>query len=305
MSWLVSMLLQISRPRFWMYLFGPVLVALAAAYSWWTFFPWLEMFRWPTRLFFLWLVLFVLYMLFPSNLLIYGVNDLSDEDTDRWNEKKWWYEFKYTSTYHHQVVSSILLINMVFVLLLVVPLWYSWESFGYSYQLSLMIALGCFVLFYFTSIFYSCKPIRAKSKPFIDWLFNILYILPGFALYYILSADTLIHWQYLVGSWLRCIAMHTFSAIPDIAADKKAWLSTTAVLLWKNYALVYCAWLRIGAASLLANDYLWFSILSALMYVLLVIFASGKNTFRVYTSFPWVNGIVGFCLFWLIILSQS
>ena len=69
-------LLRVSRPRFWMYLLGPYMVALAATSL-----------RPPVEV---WLL--GLYLTLPANLLIYGVNDLFDAETDRLNPKKRDYE---------------------------------------------------------------------------------------------------------------------------------------------------------------------------------------------------------------------
>gem|GEM_PF-2272145 len=47
---------------------------------------------------------------------------------------------------------------------------------------SILIAL---IIFRFFGIFYSSKPIRAKTIPFIDGIFNILYIIPGLLGYFL------------------------------------------------------------------------------------------------------------------------
>ena len=68
----MGQLLRVSRPRFWMYLLGPFMIALAATSL-----------RPPVEV---WLL--GLYLTLPANLLIYGVNDLFDVETDRLNPKK-------------------------------------------------------------------------------------------------------------------------------------------------------------------------------------------------------------------------
>lgn len=47
-------------------------------------------------LFLLLFFLYLLYFLFPANLLVYGVNDIADEDTDILNAKKQGYELLHT-----------------------------------------------------------------------------------------------------------------------------------------------------------------------------------------------------------------
>ena len=73
-------LLKVSRPRFWLYVFGPYLVGLAAGASAREDFLQFKVFA------------FALYFLLPANLLIYGVNDIFDFETDKLNPKKQDYE---------------------------------------------------------------------------------------------------------------------------------------------------------------------------------------------------------------------
>ena len=67
--------LKVSRPRFWIYIIGPVLLVLAS---------FLNISKD--------LLLLILYLTYPANLLIYGVNDIADRDTDALNIKKGSYE---------------------------------------------------------------------------------------------------------------------------------------------------------------------------------------------------------------------
>ena len=69
-------LIKVIRPRFWLYIFGPYLVGLAAGAS-----SRVDFLRFDA-------LLFGLYFLFPANLLIYGINDIFDFETDRRNPKK-------------------------------------------------------------------------------------------------------------------------------------------------------------------------------------------------------------------------
>ncbi|MEO7673038.1 MAG: lycopene elongase, partial [Pyrinomonadaceae bacterium] len=63
-----------------MYLFGPYIIGLAAGAST----------RWELLSF--GNIVFGLYFLFPANLLIYGINDIFDFETDKLNPKKQEYE---------------------------------------------------------------------------------------------------------------------------------------------------------------------------------------------------------------------
>ena len=78
---LAKTLLSISRPRFWHYLIGPRLIGYTASLSHLGDFG-------QQR----WFWVFLVYFSFPANLLVYGVNDISDGDTDQHNPKKKGYE---------------------------------------------------------------------------------------------------------------------------------------------------------------------------------------------------------------------
>ena len=90
---------KISRPRFWLYTFGPYLVGLTAAANV------------PSDLLRFDVIFFALYFLFPANLLIYGVNDIWDFETDSRNRKKTGYETLVRPEHHHTLLLRIAAFN--------------------------------------------------------------------------------------------------------------------------------------------------------------------------------------------------
>ena len=76
----MTSIVNISRPRFWIYLFGSYLLGVVAGAS-----SSADFVRFDS-------ILFGLYFLLPANLLVYGVNDIFDFETDRLNPKKAGYE---------------------------------------------------------------------------------------------------------------------------------------------------------------------------------------------------------------------
>ncbi|MDX1612458.1 MAG: UbiA family prenyltransferase, partial [Candidatus Thermoplasmatota archaeon] len=72
-----------------------------------------------------------------------------------------------------------------------------------------------------------------------DSVSNGLYILPGAGAFAAVAG----HHPPLVavaGAWLWTMAMHTFSAIPDIEPDQAAGIETTATWLGHRGTLAYC-----------------------------------------------------------------
>lgn len=325
-------LLRISRPRFWIYVLGPMLLYFAWSgylhniYNiWWSTSTIVEM-----GVFFIVLGYFTL----PANLRIYGWNDIADEDTDMLNDKKWAYEANihtkgnsYKKALKRQIrlwnigyVVVSICIMMMFVYTVNNIYWginelqYSWLFIAIQWAIVCISSLLVLIPFWTTAYLYSCKPLRAKSKPFIDGIMNILYIITPLALsiwsvylhtrnYMIFSDIYHTIWIAWLSWLLRCMAMHCYSAIPDIEPDKQAWLCTTAVFLGKQNALIYC-WLLYSAAAIVSYPILWrASIVWGIIYLTMIIISyTRKEIFWLYKIFPYINFIVWFGLFWVIVL---
>lgn len=269
-------LLKKSRPRFWVYLFGPYLLGITAATL---------AFRIPLSLE---SFLFGVYFTFPANLLIYGVNDISDTDTDQFNTKKEGYELRSTAKDHRTLMRYIILFNVP--VLLLIPF------------LS-PLTVTALLTFFFFGIFYSAPPIRAKVVPLLDSFFNILYVFPGI-IGYSLYTNTWPRLSIIIAATAWCMAMHAYSAIPDIGADTKAGLRTIATWLGQKKTLVFCATLYICASAILYTRVTLFTLPVACVYLGLMIMSwkkTGDSLFRVYTWFPFINTLVGAYLFLLLL----
>jgi 4-hydroxybenzoate polyprenyltransferase len=278
LSNLITYWIKLSRPRFWLYVLGPYLIGLAAAIEnvdqWWRIDVWL------------WFVFFLL----PANVFLYGINDLFDADTDNLNpQKKGKQEVVVRDSFRSSLAWVLLTIVGVTMLgaLMSLPALSLWYLAGF-------LALGAA---------YSAPPLRFKSRPFIDFMSNILYVLPAGVSWAMITETPLPMLPLLVGgAW--CGAMHLFSAIPDIKADKQAKLTTTAVILGKQKSLLLCSllWLvaALGAMHVLGTIGIF-----AMVYVFVPLLLLGKSTStirRVYWYFPVLNGLFGFGLFWLVVL---
>lgn len=77
------------------------------------------------------------------------------------------------------------------------------------------------VAFIVLGVGYSLKPLRFKSIPFLDSISNSFYIFPG-VIGYMLAGGEILNRYAILGACARAMAMHAYSAVPDIEADKKA-----------------------------------------------------------------------------------
>ena len=157
--------------------------------------------------------------------------------------------------------------------------------------------------FLFFSIFYSAPPIRAKAIPFFDSAFNVLYVFPGAFAYQMLTGSFM-PLSLFVAAGLWTMAMHAYSAIPDIDADKEAGLSTIATTLGRSGTLIFCLAAYLASATLAFNPLGYFAAALAAVYAAMIALSwfskKEDGVFSIYRYFPILNAAVGFALFWIV-----
>jgi len=266
---LVGYLFWMSRPRFWLYLAGPVIVGVVYAAGA------------PAQFFSVPAVSAFLYFLVPANIFLYGVNDIYDADVDAHNPKKddGGREVRYQGD--AVVVMVVFLAAGVGVFL--VPF---------------LPPAGIYALvgFYALGTQYSAPPLRLKTTPFLDSLSNGLYVLPGVIAYAAIGGQ-LPPLLAVAGGWLWTMAMHTFSAIPDIEPDRAAGIRTTATVLGERGALAYCAgcWLLAAAVMGVLHPFLG-AVFAGYPLFVGGIRAAAVDIDRAYWWFPVVNTFAGMVL---------
>ncbi len=257
-------LVATSRPRFWLYLAGPVLVgAVFGAET-------------PSALLAPAVIALVAYFLWPANLFLYGVNDVFDREVDERNPKKDGRERRWEGgrlTPAAVVVTAVVGVGLAAVLPAAAAPW----------------VLGFLVL----GAAYSAPPLRLKTRPPLDSVSNGLYVLPGVAAYAALAGEAPPALA-ILGGWLWTMAMHTFSAVPDIAPDREAGIETTATMLGRDHALAYCGltWLLAAGVFALVDPRLGLLFL-AYPVVLGAVALSRVEVARAYWWYPAINAAAG------------
>lgn len=273
-------LLRVSRTRFWIYIFGPYLIGLAAAAV-----ERADFFTLKT-------VVFGIYFTFSANLLIYGINDIFDYETDKLNKKKQDYEQLVKPEQNRTLLINILIFNLPFIA----------AAFFISFS-----AATSLIAFLFFSVFYSAPPIRAKTKPFLDSAFNILYVFPGVFAYQMISGNFPPLLVILAAGFWTC-AMHAYSAIPDIQADRDANLKTIATQLGANATLAFCLIFYLASAILVYQYLGVISIGLGVVYSIIILLSYLLNKqdrlFTIYKFFPVINAGAGFIIFWFIVFTK-
>lgn len=262
-------ILKISRPRFWIYELGTFFLGALSVIP--TFG---ELTRYD-------ILLFALFFLFPANVLIYGINDIFDYETDKNNPKKNEYEALVHPREHKALYAWILMLTIPFLVLM------------FWLPLSQMLS---FLSFLFFAVFYSAKPIRAKARPFLDSFFSAgHYVATGIFGYYLAGGNSF-PWIGVIAGMCWAVAMHAFSAIPDIKMDKEAGLHTIATRLGKYQTMLLCSALYIVSALMFYFVIGWYALVGGLVYSIVMYRAytakSHYSLFQTYTYFPWINTVI-------------
>ena len=209
---MIPRLFHISRPVLWINTIGPAVVGVWLAGDLW---------RWEALPLLLWLTL-------PFNLLIYGVNDVFDQETDAKNPRKGTLEgARISPSEVRPIALGVLLTNTPFLLYFL--LFYPWDA-----NLWLLLYAVLFVG-------YSAPPLRFKAKPYLDSLSNAAYAFP--LVFVPLALGEGVLWPAALGLMAWSAAKHTFDAVQDINEDRNAGIRTTAVRLGARGVVVWSgAW---------------------------------------------------------------
>ncbi|WP_138315620.1 UbiA family prenyltransferase [Rhodoluna limnophila] len=205
---MLGRLITISRPVLWINTIGTTLMAV-----------WLtgDLWRWDS----IWLLIWVTL---PFNLLIYGINDIFDQETDNINIRKGGFGgAKIDPREVPWITWGVILTNAPFLIF-----------FGLNYSLEANIWIWAYSL---TFLFYSAPPARFKGRPFLDSISNADYAFPLAFVPLALGEEPI--WLAVFALMAWSLAKHTYDAIQDIDEDAFVGIKTTAVYLGVNKSLVW------------------------------------------------------------------
>jgi 4-hydroxybenzoate polyprenyltransferase len=262
-------LLTISRPVLWVNTIGTTVVGM-----------WLAGYLWTPAI-----IPILIWVTFPFNLLIYGINDIFDQETDNINARKGGYEG--AKIYPNEVVPiwvTVILTNVPFLIYFAITL--PWQATAW------MVAYSLF----FT--FYSAPPLRFKARKYLDALSNTDYAFPLAFVPLALGVEP--NWWLVTGLMAWSIAKHAYDAIQDIPQDSDTGIITTAVHLGpRNTAIWSAFWWAISTALFAVVN--WpVAIANAIIAYLLVAGVikdptpkKAHDLYKYSIAFPYVAGAVG------------
>ena len=215
-------LVLVSRPALWINTLGVAVTGL-----------WLSGQLWNSSV--AWLILLI-YLSLPFNLLIYGLNDLSDKAEDARSERKGgWQGARLRVGESGPLLTMIVALNLPFLLTLGVLL--SPAAYGV-----LLLSAGLFAG-------YSLRPLRFKARPFLDGFSNVAYALP--LLLPALAFGGQLPWLAYGALAAYSVGKHAFDAVQDISADESTGTRTVATTLGASGTARYAlAWFTLAGALL-------------------------------------------------------
>jgi 4-hydroxybenzoate polyprenyltransferase len=245
------------------------------------------------------LVLGFVFFLIPYNLLMYGVNDVFDYESDLRNPRKGGIEGALLEPKYHR---PILLIATL------VPVPFLWYLFVQGDAQSNLI-LGIVI---FSVLAYSLKHMRFKEIPFLDSITSATHFV-GPMVYGISLAGGSLGNQTLIlitlAFFLWGMASHAFGAVQDIRADREANISSIATVLGARATVrvAMVGYVLAGLLTLFIGDRYSFAFLAALPYLFVVgrewniEDANCERANRGWKRFIWLNFLAGAIISSLII----
>jgi 4-hydroxybenzoate polyprenyltransferase len=259
-------LLYISRPLLWINTVGPATIGMWLAGN---------LFTWGALPILLWLTL-------PFNLLIYGVNDVFDQETDAKNPRKGTLEgARIDRSEVRPLMLGVIFTNAPFMI--------------YALLFAPFSATAWVLLYALVFLGYSVPPARFKARPYLDSLSNAAYAFPLVFVPLALGEGPV--WSAALGLMAWSAAKHTFDAVQDVDEDRRAGITTTAVrlgpdgvVLWSGalWALATACFAFVSVPVALLNA----AIAGTLLYVLRQspTQETGHRLYKYSIAFPYVAG---------------
>ena len=267
-----------------------------------TAFPFAATYVFFTGKFDLTLVLGTLFFLIPYNLLMYGINDVFDYESDLRNPRKGGIEGALLDKSLHKTTlwaSTLSCVPFVAYLLAV--------GNGAS-NLMLIFAV-------FTVLAYSVKGLRFKEKPFLDSITSASHFVNPMLFAALLVGHSLtepVLWQSWVAFAFWGMASHAFGAVQDVKADREGGISSIATVIGARATTRFAFTLYLAAGILMASAGLPAALaaIAAVPYLLILLphlnitDETCESANRGWRRFIWLNFFAGFVVTQLLILTS-
>jgi 4-hydroxybenzoate polyprenyltransferase len=206
------------------------------------------------------LILGTLFFLIPYNLLMYGINDVFDYESDLRNPRKGGIEGAVSEKrWHPLILWASTLSCLPFLVYLVVV--------GNG------LANFFLALFVFTVVAYSAKGLRFKEKPFLDSLTSASHFVGPLIYALALTKTSLVDNIIVIAAFtLWGMASHAFGAVQDVIADREGGIASiaTAIGARTTTRLAFSAYALAGVLVLFLQFPGNLAVLAAVPYLVIV-----------------------------------
>lgn len=165
-----------------------------------------------------------IFFLIPYNLLMYGINDVFDYESDMRNPRKGGIEGALESKqYHGMILRSSVLLALPFIAALIM--------LG-SPSANVVLAGVLFAV-----VAYSIKGLRFKERPILDSITSSIHFVGP--LVYALAFFNFPPeaWTYVIAFFLWGMASHAFGAVQDVIPDREGDLASIATVIGARWTV--------------------------------------------------------------------
>lgn len=236
-------------------------------------------------------VLGTLYFLGPYNLLMYGVNDVFDYESDIRNPRKGGIEgMREERAFHPTIIKASIITNLPFLcyfLIIGTPL----SRIIFSVLIAAVLA-------------YSAAVLRFKERPFLDSITSSTHFVGPLVFALSLNDSITQALPFVVAFFLWGMASHAFGAVQDIIPDREGGLQSVATVIGAKGTVWFAATLYLAACIILIyqGSQTYIIGLTGLLYVANIApYANirdetSADSNLAWRRFIWLNYIVGFVI---------
>lgn len=180
-----------------------------------------------------------LYFLIPYNLLMYGINDVFDYESDKLNPRKTGVQgIVLEKNLHTSVLWVAILTNVPFLVYLLI-------AGGTSANIVLAYVL-------FMVIAYSAPKLRFKERPLLDSFTSASHFAGPLLYGSVLGGWSADYLTFVISFMLWGMASHAFGAVQDVVPDRKAHIHSVATYIGAQRTVRISVSLYLLASLLLA-----------------------------------------------------
>lgn len=243
------------------------------------------------------LIIGTVFFLIPYNLLMYGINDVFDYESDIRNPRKGGIEGAIEQkTFHPIIIWSSIILSTPFIIYLL--------SIGNVTSNIVLIVLM------FAVIAYSVVGLRFKEIPVLDSITSSLHFVGPMFYALSLTGVELSYLPYLIAFFIWGMSSHAFGAIQDILPDRQGNLSSIGTVLGAGLTvrIVSLFYLTSSIILILMGGLTMIVGFTSLLYFVNVIQFWNLSDEHSATSnigwrrFIWLNMITGFVITMILII---